>query len=95
MANGPKITVATRNGRFHARIRHGWFDVDGFTAVIIITIIVAMRGMWALVRITAHILFRMIMIASPIVARMIMISVRSGRRRMTGAILAFRAFYVP
>jgi hypothetical protein len=95
MTNGPRITIRTRNGSVHTRIQHGWFDVDGITAVIIILIIAAARFVWALTGIISRVLGRAIKIVSPIIWRLLVIILRWACHRTAGILLAFRAFYVP
>lgn len=95
MTKSPKITVQSRNGYIQPRVRHGWFDVDGVEAMIIILIIVAVRIVRRVAVFITRVTVRVIKIVSPKVASLTMITARWSLRHLAGAILAFRAFYTP
>lgn len=80
--SGTKITITSKHG---FRIRHGWFDLDGIPAMIIIAIIVAVRISWRILviadKVTAWLCWRIIGAA------------RVTCRWLTGKVRAFRAFY--
>jgi hypothetical protein len=95
MNTAPRITARTCNGHLHVRVRHGWIDAEGLTAVIIIIIIVAARIARALVLMMTRITVRAIMLIVPVAARLVKIVTIWSARHLAGIVLAFRAFYVP
>lgn len=95
MTKKPRVTVQTRNGKITARVRHGWFEVDGIAAVIVILIIVTVRISRAVVVVTVRSMF--------VMAKAIYCSTRpraaSAARHIshhaTGLYRGLRAFYIP
>lgn len=67
-----KIQIQSRRGRIHPRVRHGWFDVDGGTAVTLIAIIVAAR----VSRVIFRRGFRFLVWLIPVIVRASVIMVR-------------------
>ena len=79
---GTKIKIHSRRGKFHASVKNGWVDFDGFTAMIIIAIILAAR----FTRVFARVSYRFTIWFVPGAARVIV-------WLATGLVLWFRAFY--
>lgn len=79
-----EIRVTTRHGHIRPRVRHGWFDVDGGLAVLLIVIILAARMIAAVVRFSWP-------IATALLARF----ARSSRHYTVLLYRALRAFYIP
>jgi hypothetical protein len=88
-----KITISSRHG---VKIRHGWIDLDGLPAMIILVIIVTVRMLWKILvitdKVTAWLCWRAIgaaRIVSPVIVR----AARWLVRQSHGLVLCFRAFY--
>ena len=85
--NSQKITI-TRHG---ARIRHGWFDLDGSLALIIILIIVAARISWHILVIAGKVTAWLGRCGAAVVRYLY----PRIARRITGLYRYVRAFYMP
>jgi hypothetical protein len=73
-----QIQIMSRRGKIRPHFRRGWFDLDGFPALIVIAIIVAVR----LARLIVTLVWSLLVWITPIVVHY-----------TTGLVLWFRAFY--
>jgi hypothetical protein len=77
-----QIKISQRRGRIFVAVRHGWLDLEGLSALIIIAIILAARFMRVIVRLLVW-----------LVCWIVPIIVRFAAHYSTGLVLWFRAFY--
>lgn len=77
-ANRNQIKIVSRRGHIRPTVKHGWLDLDGWEAVVVIAIILAVRITVVITRLA----WRFLVWLTPIVIRY-----------ATGLVLWFRAFY--